>query len=101
MGQLKELLLKDPALRKLTRKEGSPIFVTMDTNMTDIGWVINQENEDGRRYVIRFGAKVLNKRQRKYAQVNDVVKIRQRYVNLRRDPGASDQRISNSCVLSI
>ena len=50
MGQLKELLLKDPALRKLTRKEGSPIFVTMDTNMTDIGWVINQENEDGIRY---------------------------------------------------
>ena len=26
-----------------------------------------------------------------------VAKIRQRYVNLRRDPGASDQRISDSC----
>ena len=28
----------------------------------------------------------------------DVVKLQQRYVNLRQDPRAFDQRISNSCV---
>ena len=33
------------------------------------GWVVNQEGEDGNRFPIRFGAKVLSERQRGYAQV--------------------------------
>ena len=41
----------------------------MDTSPTGIGWVINQVNHGGDRDPIRFGAKVLNERQRKYAQV--------------------------------
>jgi hypothetical protein len=36
---------------------------------TGIGWVINQEDENGERFPIRFGAKVLSERQRGYAQV--------------------------------
>jgi hypothetical protein len=43
--------------------------VTIDTSSTRIGWVINQEDEDNNRYAIRFGAKVLSDRQRRYAQV--------------------------------
>jgi hypothetical protein len=42
---------------------------TVDTSPTGIGWVINQEGEDGERFPIRFGAKVLGERQRGYAQV--------------------------------
>jgi hypothetical protein len=34
-----------------------------------IGWVISQEGENGERFPIRFSAKVLNERQRRYAQV--------------------------------
>ena len=45
------------------------IYVTVDTSPTGIGWVINQEGEDGARYAIRFGAKVLSERQRGYTQV--------------------------------
>ena len=41
----------------------------MDTSPTGIGWVVNQEGEDGTRFPIRFGAKVLSERQRGYAQV--------------------------------
>ena len=48
---------------------GKPIFVTVDTSPTGIGWVINQEDDDNNRYAIRFGAKVLRDRQRNYAQV--------------------------------
>jgi hypothetical protein len=45
--RLKELLLKAPALRKAEYAGGKPIFVTVDTSPTGIGWVINQEDEDG------------------------------------------------------
>ena len=41
----------------------------VDTSPTGIGWVINQEDEDCNRYAIRFGAKVLGDKQRRYAQV--------------------------------
>ena len=57
------------ALRKADYSDGKPIFVTMDTSPTGIGWVINQEDEDCNRYAIRFGAKVLGDKQSRYAQV--------------------------------
>ena len=41
----------------------------MYTSSTEIGWVVNHEDEDGTRFPIRFGAKVLSERQRGYAQV--------------------------------
>jgi hypothetical protein len=46
--RLKELLLEAPALRKPEYVGGKPIFVTMDTSPTGIGWVINQEDDDDR-----------------------------------------------------
>ena len=67
--QLKETLLKAPVLRQPDYKGEKPIIVTVDTSPIGIGWVINQEDEDQHRYAIRFGAKILNDRQRNYAQV--------------------------------
>jgi hypothetical protein len=46
-----------------------PVYVTVDTSLTGIGWVINQEDVNGERFPIRFAARVLNERQRGYAQV--------------------------------
>ena len=46
-----------------------PIYVTVDTSPTGIGWVINQDDENGMRLPIRFGAKVLSERPRGNAQV--------------------------------
>jgi transposase InsO family protein len=69
MRRLKKLLLEAPALRKANYTEGKPVYVTVDTSPTGIGWVINQEGEGNARYAIRFGAKVLSERQRRYAQV--------------------------------
>ena len=43
--------------------------MTVDTSPIGIGWVINQDDEEQHRYAIRFGAKILNDRQRNYAQV--------------------------------
>jgi hypothetical protein len=66
---MKETLTEAPALRKGIYGNGVPIFVTVDTSPTGIGWVISQEGEDGERFPIRFGAKVLSERQLGYAQV--------------------------------
>ena len=62
-------MFKAATLRKPIYELGSPIFVTVDISPIGIGWVINQESEDGIRYAICFGAKVLSERQRMYAQV--------------------------------
>jgi hypothetical protein len=48
--QLKELLLEAPALRQPEYVEGKPIFVTVNTSPTGIGWVINQVDDDDKRY---------------------------------------------------
>ena len=58
-----------PALRKADYSEGKCIFVTVDTTPTVIGWVINQEDSEGNRYVVCFGAKLLQGHQRNYAQI--------------------------------
>ena len=67
MKKLKKTLRRAEALKKPSYDR--PIIVTVDTSPTGIGWVINQADSDGARYPLRFGAKVLNKRQRGYAQV--------------------------------
>ena len=50
MKRLKGLLLTAPALRKAIYKEGMPIYVTVDTSPTGIGWFNNQEREDSAWY---------------------------------------------------
>ena len=67
MKKLKKTLRRAESLKKPSYDR--PIIVTVDTSPTGIGWVINQADSDGSRYPIRFGAKVLNERQRGYAQV--------------------------------
>ena len=67
MRRLKEALQRAVWLKRPNYAQ--PIIVTIDTSPTGIGWVINQEDAEGNRHPIRFGAKVLNERQRKYAQV--------------------------------
>jgi hypothetical protein len=41
----------------------------MDTSLIGIGWTIGQDDVNGNRYVVQFGAKVLTLRQRYYAQL--------------------------------
>jgi hypothetical protein len=67
--KMKEALATAPALGKNIYKRGVPVYVTVYASPTGIGWVINQEGENGERFPIRFGAKVLSERQWGYAQV--------------------------------
>ena len=67
--KMKEALATTLALRKAIYGRDTPVYVTVDTSLTGIRWVINQEDDNGTRFPIRFGAKVLSERQRGYAQV--------------------------------
>ena len=65
--KMKEALVAALALRKAIYEKGTPMYITVDTSPTGIGWVINQEDEDGIWFPILFGAKVFSERQRGYA----------------------------------
>ena len=58
--KMKEALAAARTLRKAVYGKDVPIYVTVDTSPTRIGWVINQEDENGTRFPIRFGVKVLS-----------------------------------------
>ena len=69
MRKLKKLLSTPPTLKKIDYESGRPVVLTVDASPIGIGWAIGQDDDNGNRYVVRFGAKVLNSRQRGYAQV--------------------------------
>ena len=66
---MKEAIGAALALRRAVYEKGTLMYITVDTSPTGIRWVVNQEDEDGMRFPIRFGEKVLSERQRGYAQV--------------------------------
>ena len=61
--KLKEMLSTASALRKAVYKLDTPVYITVDTSPTRIGWVVNQEDENDTRFPIRFSVKVLSERQ--------------------------------------
>ena len=42
--KLKEALISAPALMKSVYVRGTPVYMTVDTSSTRIGWVVNQED---------------------------------------------------------
>ena len=71
--ELKNCLLSQPILRpgdySAEALNDRPICVTIDTSPFGVGWAIGQNDNNGNRYAIRFGARVLTERERKYPQV--------------------------------
>ena len=69
MDGLKEVLQAPPVLQQVDYDCGRPVVVTVDTSPIAIGWAIGQDNTEGKRFAIRFGARILTERQRAYPQV--------------------------------
>ena len=69
MEGLKDILKSSPILRQVDYDSGRPVVVTVDTSPIAIGWAIGQDDAEGRRFAIRFGARILTERQRAYPQV--------------------------------
>lgn len=69
MQSLKDVLRSPLVLRQVNYGCGRPVIITVDTSPIATGWAVGQDDEQGRRYAIRFGARVLTERQRAYPQV--------------------------------
>jgi hypothetical protein len=69
MESLKEILKLPPILRQVNYECDRPVVVTVDTSPIAIRWAIGQDDVEGRRFAIRFGARILTDRQRRYPQV--------------------------------
>jgi hypothetical protein len=69
MQNLKDVLRSPPVLRQVDYECGRPVVVTVDTSPIASGWAVGQDDEEGRRFAIRFGARILTERQRAYPQV--------------------------------
>jgi hypothetical protein len=69
MQQLEKALITALVLRKPNYACGRPIIVMVDTSLIGISGALSQEDTEGNKYAIRFGAKVLSPRQRSYTQI--------------------------------
>ncbi|KAL3687049.1 hypothetical protein R1sor_013358 [Riccia sorocarpa] len=69
MRRLKALLSSSPVLGRVDYHCGRPMILTVDTSPIAIGWAVGQNDENGNRIAVRFGARVLSSRQREYPQV--------------------------------
>jgi hypothetical protein len=68
MKHLKLALQNPPLLRPIDYECGRPVVITVDTSPIGIGWALGQDDEEGRRFATRLGARTLSERQRKYPQ---------------------------------
>lgn len=69
MEELKDILKSPPVLKQVEYESNRPVVVTVDTSPIAIGWAVGQDDDEGRRFAIRFGARILTERQRAYPQV--------------------------------
>ena len=58
-----------PILRQIDYNCSRPIVSIVDTSPSTIGWAIDQDDVKKRKFAIRFRARILTDRQRKYPQV--------------------------------
>lgn len=66
--QLKELVSQAPALRPIDYKCGRPVFLSVDTSIHGIGFVLSQHDETGRRVPARYGSLPLSDVEKRYGQ---------------------------------
>ena len=69
MEELKKILKSPPVLKQIEYNNGRPVIVTINTSPIAIGWAVAQDDEEGNRFAIRFGARILTEHQRAYPQV--------------------------------
>lgn len=56
-------------MRQVDYDCGRPIIFTIDTSPIAIGWAIGQDDAKEKKFAIKFRARILIERQRKYPQV--------------------------------
>ena len=65
---LKTLVSSAPALRPIDYHCGRPIFLSVDTSIHGIGFILSQEDEHGRRAPARYGSLPIHPQELRYGQ---------------------------------
>lgn len=66
--RLKILVSQAPALRPIDYKCGRPVYLSVDTSIYGIGFVLSQNDEKGRRVAARYGSLPLSDVESRYSQ---------------------------------
>ena len=70
MGRLKAALVTAPILRPPEYgDETRSLILATDASPYGSGWMLGQEDKEGRRYACRYGSKTFNDRERRYGQI--------------------------------
>lgn len=67
--KLKRLLSSPLVLQRISYEDGKSVILTIDISPIAVGWTLGQNDEEGNRFAIRFGAKRINEQKRNYLQV--------------------------------
>ena len=65
---LKEIVTRAPALRPIDYHCDRPIYLSVDSSILGIGYILSQEDEQGRRVPARYGSIPLNSTEKEYPQ---------------------------------
>ena len=66
--RLKKLVTKAPALKPIDYRCGRQVYLSVDSSILGIGFILSQEDEQGRRAPARYGSLPINKTEAKYPQ---------------------------------
>ena len=66
--KLKEVVTKAPALRPIDYTSDRPIYLSVDTSVYGIGFILSQDDEKGRRVPARYGSLPLKPHEANYGQ---------------------------------
>lgn len=66
--RLKELVTNAPALRPIDFTSNKPVYLSVDTSRDGIGYILSQEDEQGRRAPAKYGSLPVNSPQSNYGQ---------------------------------
>ena len=65
---LKRLVTAAPAIRPINYQSDRPVYLSVDSSIHGIGFVLSQENEQGKRVPARYGSLPLSEVESRYAQ---------------------------------
>ena len=66
--KLKQLVVNAPALQPIDYTSNRPVYLSVDTSMQGVGYILSQEDEQGRRAPARYGSMPINKPRSNYGQ---------------------------------
>jgi hypothetical protein len=68
MQTLRTTIIQSPALISIDYSTDRPVYLSVDSSIRGVGWILSQDCSDGRRRPSRFGSLSWNERESRYSQ---------------------------------